>query len=235
MKRHPSRAALRQFESADRTRSVDGRVSRHLAACYRCQEAVRRIRSVRSGAAELFDPPPPADRWAAIRAQLDAGDAVLLPVAGAPPMSRSPGIRRVAALFLLLSAGAVAAMAGPAILEWAVAVVDGTPPADTAAEAGIAATPQGSEVLVKLVGNMSAVSVRVRPSKSGLLEVTGRGAAAGAEFVLAGETVEIVGAEGGEVLLLVPEGITARLTTARSTVVLADSADVVVPPAGMRP
>lgn len=235
MKRHPSHAALRDFESVDRTGSVDAHLPRHLAECPQCQEAIRRIRSVRKGAAELFDPPPPADGWAAIRARLDEGDAVLLPDGGVSPRSRSLGVRHVAAMLLLVWAGAVAALAGPPVLDWAAALFEDPPPAEAIPEAGIATIPQGSEVLVKLIGNTSEVEVRVRPSMSPLLEVTGSGAAAGAEFVLAGEVVEIFGAEGGEILLRVPEGITARLVTARSTVVLADSADVVVRPTKGRP
>lgn len=235
MKRHPSHAALRDFESADRSGAVDARLTLHLAECLRCQDAVRRIRSIRKGAAELFDPPPPADGWAALQTRLDTGDAVLLPDGGAWVGSRSLGFRHVAAILILLSAGAVAALAGPPVLDWAAELFEREPLAESIPEAGIATMPQGSEVLVKLIGNTSEIEVRVRPSMSQLLEVTGRGAAAGAEFVLAGEAIEIVGAGGGEILLRVPEGITARLITAGSTVVLADSADLVVPPARKRP
>lgn len=235
MKSHPRHAALREFESADRAGAVDARLNRHLAECRRCQHAVRRIRSIRTGAAELLGPPSPADSWAAIEARLDRGDAVLLPDAGTPPGNRSFGARHVAALFLLTGAGAVAALTAPAAATWAVGLFEDPSPAAPVPEAGIATTPHSPDVLVTLIGNTSDVIVRTRPSRTPLLEVKGRGAAAEAEFVIAGETIEVVGASGGEILLLVPEGITARLATGRSVVVLTDSADIVVPAAGERP
>lgn len=234
MKRHPTHAALRHFESADGTEAVDGRLNRHLAECRHCQDAIRRIRSIRTGAAELLAPAPP-DSWAAIEARLDAGDAVLLPDAGAPSGTRSLGARHVASLFLLTTAGAVAALTGPPVARWTARLFEEPTAVVAVPEAGVATSPHSSEVLVKLTENTSEVIVRVRPSTTTLLEVKGRGAAAGAEFVVAGETIEIVGAAGGEILLLVPEGVTARLAIARSVVVLTDSADIVVPAPGERP
>lgn len=235
MKRHPTHAALRRFEDGDRIGSVDGRLNRHLAKCGRCQGAVRRIRSIRTGAAELLTPPPPTGGWSAIEARLDTGDAVLLPDPGVPAASRSLGARHVAALLLLTTAGAVAALAGPSVAGWATRLLDGPPPAATVPEAGVATTPQTSTVVVRLMANTSDLTVRTRPSGTTLLEVKGTGPAAEAEFVIAGEAIEVVGAAGGEILVLVPDGVTARLATARAVVVLPDSGEIVVPAAGARP
>lgn len=236
MTHHPRPAALRRFERADRSGAGDARLGRHLAECLRCQDAVRRIRAIRTGAAELHDPPPPEDAWAAIEARLDTGDAVLLPDAGAPSGSRSFGLRQVAVLAVLMTGGAVAALAGPPVVSWAGRLLEKpTSPAASVPEAGVATTPESGEVLVRLLGNTAEVTVRMRPSTTDLLEVKGRGAAAGAEFVIAGETIEVVGATGGELLVLVPEGVTARLATERSLVVLTDSTEVIVPAAGEHP
>lgn len=233
--KHPTHAALRRFERAERAGPVDGRLNRHLAECRRCQDAVRRIRSIRTGAAELLAPPPPARGWSAIEARLDTGDAVLLPDAGVPSANRSLGARHVAALLLLTTAGAVAALAGPSVAGWATRLLDEPPAAATVPEAGVATTPQSPTVVVRLMANTSDLTVRTRPSGTTLLEVKGTGPAAEAEFVIAGETIEIVGAAGGEILVLVPAGVTARLATERAVVVLPDSGDIVVPAAGARP
>lgn len=249
MTRHPSFAALRRFESADVGggevgAAGDAGLSRHLAGCRRCQDTVRRIRAIRTGAAELLDPPVPEDGWTAIAERLDAGEAILLPDAGVPSSGRWFRARHLAGLALILTASAAAAVAAPPIVTWAAGlfepppvtepspVSEPSPVAEAPPETGVAAMPQSGRLLVKLTGNTSDVTVRVRRAPSPLLEVRGSGAATAAQFVLTGETVEVAGATGGTILILVPDGVTARLDTGSRVVALDDSVDIVVPAIG---
>lgn len=230
--RHPSLSALRRFESADLTGGGDARLNRHLAECRRCQNEIRRIRAIRTDAAELLGPPVPDDSWTAIQERLEAGEAVVLPDAGVRSSGRWFRVRSIAGLLLLVGAGAAAALAGPPIAAWATRLFEPPAAAEAPPEAGLATIPQSREVLVKLTANTSEVTIRVRRGTSPLLEVRGRGAAASAEFVLTGDTIEVFAANGGEILLFIPEGITARLATESSVLVLGDSADVIVPVIG---
>lgn len=244
MTRHPSFAALRRFESANLSGDGDARLNHHLAGCRRCQDAVRRIRAIRAGAAELLDPPVPEDGWTAIEERLDAGEAVLLPAAGVSYNGRQFRARHLAGLAVILSASAAAALAAPPIATWAAGlfepppvtepspVAEPLPVTDAPPETGVAAMPQSGRLLVKLTANASDVTVQVRRASSPLLEVRGRGAATAAQFVLTGETVEVVGATGGTILILVPDGVTARLATGSRVLVLDDSVDIVVPAIG---
>lgn len=229
MNRHPRFAALRRFERAEPSGEEDARVNDHLAECRRCQNVVRRVRAIRTGAAELLDPPAPEDSWAVIQERLDAGEAVLLPGAGARSSGPWLRARHLAGLALILGASAATAFVGPPIATWAASLFDPPPVADAPPEAGFATLPQSGQVLVKLTANTADVTVRVRRAPSPLLEVRGRGAAAEAGFVITGETIEVVGATGGEILLLIPEGISARLTTGSSVLLLDDSVDILVP------
>ncbi|HEV2149709.1 MAG TPA: hypothetical protein VGR37_20075, partial [Longimicrobiaceae bacterium] len=87
----------------------------------------------------------------------------------------------------------------------------GEPPADDAASAGVSVLPELGRIQVVLTSPSPDLRIRVRLTDDSYSDVRATGAAAGARFRTGPGRVEVLGATGGEVEVVLPR--TARSAT----------------------
>jgi hypothetical protein len=194
----------------------------HLAGCAECTDTVAWASGVRAAAAVATSFEAPAGAWSQIESRLDLGERLILP---RPDATRSRRVRAAAiaaGLVLLASAGA-ALVPQTGVRAWIERhLLDMTPartespvvvpsPDASPSSAGLALQLVDGALHIDFTSAVAPLVVRVRVTDAADVEVSATGSAAGAQFLAGSGRLEIAGAAGGEITLLLPRS--ARLIT----------------------
>lgn len=209
---HPDLDAL---VGMSRSAAVRPEAAEHVSTCAECSQTVAWAAEVRAVAAETTALTAPAGAWPVIEARLDAGERVLLPAADARSWTRAAA---VAAGLVLCASVAAALVPQTGVRAWIERQIGITAPVEMSvpvegpsASTGLALPLSDGVMHVELSAPAAPLVLRLRMSDGSDLEVHARGGAAAAQFLAGTDRLEITGAAGGEITLLLPRS--ARLIT----------------------
>jgi hypothetical protein len=226
---HPGEGTLLALLDGELPDDARRDAERHLAECPPCAAGLRELahrRGTLAGALARADAPPRvAEALMAVRRRR------------APALVRSPhrALGRAAVLLLGFAGIAYAAVPGSSVRHWLARVAQPAAapaappilrpapaprPEDEVAPAGISIAPDDGGVRVLLTGSAPALRVRAQLSDGDRVEVTARGAAAGARFRAAPGRVGVVGARAGEVSVMIPRAARTAVVEADGRVLL---------------
>jgi hypothetical protein len=194
----------------------------HLSECAACSDTIAWAVDVRAAAAAATSLRAPAGAWTQIESRLERGERMILPGSAQATGGRRRAAAVAAGLVLLASAGA-ALVPQTGVRSWierhlfdmpvagteapaATAPVDGPP-----SSAGFALQLVNGALHIELTSAAAPLLVRLQVTDGTDVEVSATGAAAGAQFLAGSGRLEITGAMGGEITLLLPRS--ARLIT----------------------
>lgn len=198
-----------------RSEAVRPEAMEHASTCEECSQTVAWAMAVRSAAAEATALAAPAGAWPAIEARLDAGERMLLPGREAGGWTRAAA---VAAGLVLCASVAAALVPQTGVRAWIERQIGIAAPVETSApvegapaSTGLALPLRDGVMHVELSTPAAPLVLRLRMSDGSDLEVHATGGAAAAQFLAGTDRLEITGAAGGEITLLLPRS--ARLIT----------------------
>lgn len=211
---HPDLAELVGMSRSDH--GMRPELTAHVSTCAACSETIAWAADVRAAAADATAVTVPPGAWTAIESRLEAGERMVLP--GFRETRSRTRAAAVAAGLVLCASVAAALVPQTGVRAWlerqldVVDVVDTPAPvADPAASAGLALPLSDGVMHVDLAAPAAPLVLRLRVSDGSDLEIRATGGAAAAQFLAGTDRVEITGAAGGEITLLLPR--TARLIT----------------------
>lgn len=188
----------------------------HVSTCADCSATLAWAAELRAAAAEATTLAAPAGTWTEIELRLDAGERMVLPA----PRRSHGGTRAAAVAAGLVLCASVAAAIVPqtGVRAWierqlgVAADVETTLPVDVPPpSAGLALPLRDGVMHVELSTPTAPLVLRLRVSDGSDIEIVATGGAAAAQFLAGTDRLEITGAAGGEITLLLPRS--ARLIT----------------------
>ncbi|HEX2167681.1 MAG TPA: hypothetical protein VHG09_10660 [Longimicrobiales bacterium] len=218
--RHPDFDSL---VSMSRTDTLHPGGADHVPSCAACAATVAWASDIRSAAVAATSLTAPESTWERIESRLDGGERLILPVARGTAHSRTRAAAIAAGLVLMASVGA-ALVPQTGVRAWierhvldVAAEQEPTeatisPAADPSpASAGLVLQLEDGAMHVNLTGAAAPLLLRLRLTDGPDVEVGATGVAAAAQFAAGSGSLEITGADGGEITLLMPRS--ARLMT----------------------
>lgn len=194
--------AFARQEGSSRSRR---RAAAHLERCPACRVRLGRMASIRGAVRDATAVQAP-DRFEEVLARLDAGEAVMLPAAEAPPpRHRTP--HRVALSVALLTFAAAAAAAVTVLAPPAPSPDPGATVSDPAARspaAGLAVPLASDSFMVRIVPPSGSHTVRVGVTSGDVVAVRGVGTASRSLFRDMGAAIHVSEVSGGELRISVP-------------------------------
>lgn len=237
--RHPNTESIVRHVDGTLSTTAHAGIAYHLTSCASCAATVAWMQGIRERAEQATAVSAPADAWRRIEARLARGDTVVLPLDGPVPRTRARAAAIAAGLVLCASVVA-AVVPQTGVRAWLGRHLGGvripTPvdavPAVPSASAQMAVSPVNGIVHVELTAPAPPLQLRLRLGGGTDVEIVAAQGAATARFIAGVGRIEIEGASGGEILLVLPRNarvITVDIDGIRAVELRGEEMTVLVP------
>lgn len=211
---HPDFDSLMSMSHTDAARAGD---ANHVSSCDECAATVAWAAEIRANAAAATSVTPPASAWGRIESRLDGGERLILPVVTRGTAHRRMRAAAIAAGLALTASVGAALVPHTGLGAWIErhvfdvmperepAATSVVPPADALpASVGLVLQLNDGAMHVDLTRAAAPLLLKLRLTDGAAVEIDATGIAATAQFVAGSGRLEITGAQGGEITLLMP-------------------------------